>query len=204
MKPVELKSLFPVPMYLFQMDRKFMNIEKEFIEQQKNSLRDNTYNKTSINNYVLNDKKLTLLKSEIEGAIKRYCLEVLTISSEVYITQSWLNYTTKNESHHKHYHPNSFISGVLYIDAMENKDSINFCNRNFFPIKGKMMENSNFDNDYFKQYVSTGQLILFPSMLEHFVDLKTEENHTRISLAFNTFLKGIVGENENLTELNLK
>ena len=203
MKPVELKSLFPVPLYLFQLGRKFMNIEKEFIEQQKNSSRDNKYNKTSLDNYVLNNKKLSLLKSEIEMAIRVYCSEVLRTSSEVYITQSWLNYTTKHQSHHHHYHPNSFISGVLYVDVIDNKDSITFHNKNFSPIKGKMIEPNNFDVDYFKQTVTTGQLILFPSMLEHSVDLK-EEDHTRVSLSFNTFLKGNIGENESLTELNLK
>ncbi len=45
-------------------------------------------------------------------------------------------------------------------------------------------------------------LILFPSSLTHMVETK-EGNNTRISLAFNVFIKGIIGDNKNLTELIL-
>jgi hypothetical protein len=48
----------------------------------------------------------------------------------------------------------------------------------------------------------TGGLILFPSSLEHMVQCVTAENE-RISIAFNTFLKGAVGDNKELTELKL-
>ena len=43
---------------------------------------------------------------------------------------------------------------------------------------------------------------MFPSSLVHQVDLK-KGNNTRISLAFNTFYKGKLGINSELTELIL-
>ena len=46
-----------------------------------------------------------------------------------YITQSWLNYTRANQFHHRHEHPNSFVSGVLYINADKATDRINFYNK---------------------------------------------------------------------------
>jgi hypothetical protein len=42
------------------------------------------------------------------------------------LTQSWLNYTKPGQFHHKHAHPNSFISGVLYMKAARQRDKIYF------------------------------------------------------------------------------
>ena len=50
--------------------------------------------------------------------------------------------------------------------------------------------------------VETGQLVMFPSSTTHQVDTK-KGNNTRISLAFNTFYKGVIGSNYGLTELIL-
>jgi len=43
---------------------------------------------------------------------------------------------------------------------------------------------------------------LFPSNLTHMVETVQTED-TRISIAFNTFLEGVVGDNKTLTELLL-
>ena len=50
--------------------------------------------------------------------------------------------------------------------------------------------------------VELGQLVMFPSSTTHQVDIKKGTN-TRISLAFNTFYKGTIGSNSDLTELIL-
>jgi predicted 2-oxoglutarate/Fe(II)-dependent dioxygenase YbiX len=50
--------------------------------------------------------------------------------------------------------------------------------------------------------VKTGQLILFPSSTTHSVEVK-KGNNTRVSLAFNVFIKGTLGDNKDLTELFL-
>ena len=50
--------------------------------------------------------------------------------------------------------------------------------------------------------VETNQIILFPSSTTHSVGQK-KGNNTRLSLAFNVFIKGKIGSNFGLTELNL-
>ena len=50
--------------------------------------------------------------------------------------------------------------------------------------------------------VKTGMLVMFPSSTIHQVETKKGKN-TRISLAFNTFYKGMIGSNSALTELIL-
>ena len=49
--------------------------------------------------------------------------------------------------------------------------------------------------------VNEGDVIMFPSSLTHMV--QTVDGEERISIAFNTFLKGTVGDTNDLTELML-
>ena len=50
--------------------------------------------------------------------------------------------------------------------------------------------------------VFPGQLIMFPSYVEHSVS-KKEHPNSRMSLSFNVFVKGSIGEEMNLTKLDL-
>jgi hypothetical protein len=49
----------------------------------------------------------------------------------------------------------------------------------------------------------TGDLLLFPSYLAHMVEEISEEKEVRVSLSFNTFLKGQIGGNRGLKGLIL-
>jgi predicted 2-oxoglutarate/Fe(II)-dependent dioxygenase YbiX len=50
--------------------------------------------------------------------------------------------------------------------------------------------------------VETGDLILFPSNFTHEVP-QTKSNETRISIAFNTFIRGYIGDEQSSTALYL-
>ncbi len=49
----------------------------------------------------------------------------------------------------------------------------------------------------------TGEVILFSSGIQHFVEPNTS-NQPRYSIAFNTFIKGKLGEFRDVSELTLK
>jgi hypothetical protein len=68
------------------------------------------------------------LKNELDLKVKEYFDKIICPLNKVkpYITQSWLNYTKRNQYHHKHQHPNSLVSGVFYINADEKLDKIKF------------------------------------------------------------------------------
>jgi uncharacterized protein (TIGR02466 family) len=124
---------------------------------------------------------------------------------DCYITQSWFNYTNTGQYHHSHLHPNSFVSGVLYLNADMEKDTITFQNKynNYdfcFQIDGYPNE-FNSREVFFSNKVGT--VFIFPSSLHHSVNHTTSEQ-TRISLAFNTFLRGYIGDDRKLTGLHLK
>lgn len=199
---MQLAALFPTAVGMFQLDREFTKSELEFID--KLEKRPNMGNHTSVDNYIFNNKKLNKLHKFCLESVGEYIQNVVCpkYDIELYITQSWLNYTDSNQYHHKHAHPNSFISGVLYISADETCDKIHFYNEHYKQISVPTDNYNHFNSTSWWLSVKSGSLLIFPSNLTHSVE-HVQSTKTRISLSFNTFLKGTIGDNQSLTELIL-
>ncbi len=199
-----INSIFPTPIYISKLNRELTNKELSFIDKNKNDCDKNEGNITSNNNYILNEKPFVNLKKELYLKVQDYFDKVISPANNItpYITQSWLNYTETNQYHHKHAHPNSLVSGVFYINCHEKHDKIKFFNDKYSTIKPEVKDYNIWNSETWWFSVKTGDVILFPSSLTHMVETKQGEN-TRISLAFNVFIKGTVGNNKNLTELHL-
>ena len=207
MKEPIINNLFPTPVYMRNMDRRFTKQELKFVEDQKNYCTKNQGNNNTKDNYILNRKEFKNIKKFLDQCCKDYLEKIICPKNniELYITQSWLNYTEENQYHHQHAHPNSVVSGVLYFDSDKDKDMIKF----FSHVKYQQIRPEIEDDKYniwnsssWWFPVETGQLVMFPSSTTHQVDTK-KGNNTRVSLAFNTFYKGAVGSNYSLTELIL-
>ena len=200
----EISGVFPIPVFHTYLERKFTEEELTFAKNQINDANDNVGNNTSRNNYILEHKKMKDIKSFIEEGIQVYMDNIVCPGddTQVYITQSWINYNDENQYHHIHSHPNSYLSGVFYINADEHIDSINFNNQRYSTIE-PVIKNFNIWNSKDWWFpVKTGMLIMFPSSTTHNVFQKKDSN-LRISLAFNTFVKGNIGSNVRLNELKL-
>ena len=199
-----INGIFPVPVYISNLNRKLTNKELSFIDKTKLDVYKNEGNTTSKDNYILNHKTFKDLKIQLDLRVQDYFDKIICPSNKItpYITQSWLNYTKTNQYHHVHEHPNSIISGVFYINADKKTDKIKFFNKIYRNIQPEIKNYNLFNSTSWWFEVETCQLILFPSSLTHCVEVK-EGTNTRISLAFNTFIKGTVGNNKNLTELIL-
>ena len=207
MEKYTIHNLFPIPIYMTNMDRPFTKQELKFAEEQKKHCTKNEGNINTKDNYILNRKEFKNIKKFLDAACKDYLERIICPKNniELYITQSWLNYTEENQYHHQHAHPNSVVSGVLYFDSDKDKDMIKFFSRiGYKQIKPEIEDDKynlwNSDSWWFP--VETGKLVMFPSSTTHQVDTK-KGNNTRVSLAFNTFYKGVVGSNYSLTELIL-
>lgn len=201
----EIHSIFPTPIYFSKLDRKLTPSELKYVDKHKKDFYKNEGNITSKNNYILNEKFFTNIKKELNLKVKDYFEKVISSTNEItpYITQSWLNYTETNQYHHKHEHPNSLVSGVFYINCNEKFDKINFYKKdNYSTIKLETKEWNLWNCESWWFTVKTGDIIMFPSSLTHMVETKQGDN-TRISLAFNVFVKGLLGKNKNLNELIL-
>lgn len=195
-----IHNLFPTPVGLYALDRELSASELSFIKniEQHN----NVGNTTSNDRNVLDNKKLKKLRTFIEDKIAEYFKQVHDPKHDVQlkITQSWCNYTNPGQYHHKHAHPNSFISGVFYVNADKVKDRIFFYQDQYQQLKLPPNEWNVWNSESWWFEAGTGTLVLFPSGLTHMVP-NTESSETRISLSFNTFFEGQVGETEDLTGL---
>jgi uncharacterized protein (TIGR02466 family) len=195
---------FPIPILLQHLNRDFTEKENKFFEIKKKDINKNAGNTNSIDNYILENKEMKELKLNILDGVNNYFKSIVCPEKKIepYITQSWLNWTTKKEFHHKHAHPNSYISGVFYIDVDEKVDSINFYNEPYQTIivNNDPKKSNIFNTNIVNISVRKNLLVLFPSSLTHSVSIKDTEN-VRTSLAFNTFIKGTLGINYDLTEL---
>jgi len=200
-----IHGIFPTPIYISKLDRELTNKELSFIDKTKSDCNKNEGNITSNDNYILNHKEFKDLKEDLDLRVQDYFEKVISPTDAItpYITQSWLNYTETNQYHHKHEHPNSLVSGVFYINCDEQFDKIKFYKKDIYSvIKPEIKEWHLYNSETWWFSVKTGDIILFPSSLTHMVETKQGDN-TRISLAFNVFIKGTVGNNKNLTELTL-
>jgi uncharacterized protein (TIGR02466 family) len=199
-----INGIFPTPIYISTLNRELTSDELLFIDNTKLDLHKNEGNNTSNDNYILNHKAFKDLKADLDLKVQDYFQKVISPTDAVtpYITQSWLNYTETNQFHHKHAHPNSLVSGVFYINCDEQFDKIKFFKEDYKTIKPEIKDWNIWNSESWWFSVKTGDIILFPSSLTHMVETK-EGTNTRISLAFNIFVKGKIGVNKQLTELIL-
>ena len=200
---MNIHNLFPTPVAFFKLNRNLTKVELEFIKNQE--VYSNLGNTTSTDRKILKNKELVELREFIESAIAKYFKSIHFPKYDVslYLTQSWVNYTEKGQYHHKHAHPNSIISGVFYPQADRSVDKIHFYKEIYDRIKVATDDFNIYNSDSWWFEVGSGDLILFPSSFNHMVEPK-EGDETRISIAFNTFIKGDLGSEEGLSALHLE
>lgn len=202
MNNTRIMDLFPTPLYINHINDPLINQQKNYLLNLPKVL--NMGNLRSESGYIFEYPLFAELKKTINEHIKEYVNIVYPNSNlNVYITQSWANYTEPNEYHHKHSHPNSFISGVFYVNAIKNEDMIKFYKDlpPAFQINHK--QSNNYNSQDVAILVETGDLVLFPSNFQHNVPLTTSKE-TRISISFNTFIRGNIGDEDSSTALYLR
>ena len=197
-----INLLFPITVGCFKFDKPFTKTEMEFIDTLEK--KPNVLNKMSVENYILNEKPLQKLKAVLEEKLVEYFNAIHKPKDDVkiVITQSWANYTAKGQGHHSHRHPNSFISGVLYVKTNKNKDKIKFHSDRNSQIQIEPTEWNSFNSKTWVLDINEGELYLFPSDLVHEVPT-TEGDADRVSISFNTFLVGQLGDNHASTGLTI-
>lgn len=199
---MDILELFPTAVGVFEFGRDFTKRELQFIKKQPVNL--NVGNTVSVNKNLLDSKELGRLHKFIHKSLNVYLEKIINPkqNTSLRITQSWCNYSEKDQWHHKHTHPNSFLSGVLYIQGDKNVDKIFFHRKDLPSMRTPAKEWNPFNSETWWLEVYAGRLLIFPSSLEHSVE-KVTSNETRISLSFNTFPTGHFGDDEALTGLNL-
>jgi uncharacterized protein (TIGR02466 family) len=204
-----IDHLFPIPIGIYERTLKITDDELNFIKNLER--RSNKSNDTTVDSFILQNKKLNNLYKFFKQCLDEYLEQTIAPDQEqiqFYITQSWANYTKGGEYHQLHKHQNSIVSGVFYPQVEEN-DNITF--RNYDETAGTQLpllihpvSFNRYNSVTWKYPVKVGQLYLFPSALQHCVEtLPKDQETTRISLSFNTWCQGQLGDPTQLNALNL-
>jgi len=197
-------ALFPTPVMRSSIGRSFSDDERRFFERQQAATHPNALNVRSKDTQVLNAPAMHGLRTIVLDAINQFAWKTISANPrhEFYLTQSWLNYTHPGEAHHRHRHTNSLVSGVLYVNAKKDSDAIVFYRNDVNQLLVTEEGLNLYNAPSWTFPVATGDLVLFPSGVMHGVD-QISGQHTRVSLAFNAFVRGEVGTENSLNLLDL-
>lgn len=148
------------------------SLDRKFTREEKDMFVNYTQNIANIesNLGIAKSKSMTVLDIPELTDIKSFCLNSLnkyTTDADIYITESWLNFTMPSEEHQSHNHPNSLITGIFYVNASKLFHTI------VFPEIEETIS------------VGRGDLLIFPSHLLNYAP-KNHGNDLKMSLTFNT------------------
>lgn len=140
---------------------------------------------------VLNLEPFKKLSEEICAKVADYFYGVMGVTqqTEMYITESWVNKTEKGQSHHRHWHPNSIVSGVVTLAGDPTTGHLRFITSQYDMLEFELSSPNLYNSKSWSIPSEPGNIVLFPSNLEHLVE-EYQGDTPRITLSFNTFVRG--------------
>ena len=192
MSTVILELLFPMALYKAKVSHTF---SKEEVDKIKNGKYTEGNNRTysDFDFRFLDNPIFTKLKKELQVHVDNYAKDIFKYDSEIYITQSWLNFNPPGSSHTVHTHSNSVFSGVYYITLPKGAPFLTF----YSPIKHMFhfepTEYNSYNANVWTVALEETDVVIFPSTIQHEV-LTNNSSEDRICIAFNTFVRGYVGD----------
>ena len=164
---------------------------------------------------ILDRPEFKSMKDVVFSHVKKYERDVCGFKSSLSfkLTESWYKETVPGDDHLDHNHPNSMLSGVVYLNVPKGNTHHEGLNLIHVENRG-VFKHHDFRYDYtptkYNQIstfipVETGDIVLFPSYLYHFVSRNESENESRRIISFNTFIQGRMScENSYPNVLTLK
>ena len=185
----------------------------EYIENEikKYEFKRNSENFISTYNRLLDDPPFIDLKNFISNFVHRYTRKVFRTRQKIEMKQSWVNINNQGDSHPRHMHPNSYLSGVMFIKSALDSPSLLFENQ-FKPYSMYVNIYDGSDptlpqNEYYNCEIAAqgiepvpGRILLFPSPSPHFVP-RSDSKSERITLAFNTWPTRPFGKEGDVTQV---
>ena len=149
---------------------------------------------------ILDRPEFKPMKDIVFSHVEKYEKDVCGFKSSLSfkLTESLYRETVPGHNHPDHNHPNSMLSGVVYLNVPKGDESHEGINLIHIENRG-VFKNHEFRYDYtptkYNQIttfvpVETGDIVLFPSYLYHFVTHNESRNESRRVISFNTFIQG--------------
>ena len=200
----DVQPLFSEPIFRVDIGHAISPEQVDYIKRLK--MVQNQVNLISENLYIFEEPPLKSIKKAVEEALYTYARDVMGISQKLYVTQSWSLVNYPNVGMHGHSHSNSIVSGSLYYTDMPSPSSRMIFNRHtgyqqleLHPEKGRR---NLYNTPMGVVTPKKGEVILFSSRLTHLVETNTAAT-PRYSVAFNSFIKGKLGDYRDVSELVL-
>lgn len=200
----EVKPLFAEPFFRANIAHAISDEQISYIKKLK--MTKNQSNLISENLYIFEDPALKSINEAVHQALDVYASEVMGITQKLYVTQSWSLINHPNVGMHGHSHSNSIVSGSLYYCDMPT------------PVAGMVFDKHRtyqqlelvpeqdkrniFNTPLNLVTPDSGEVILFSSSLQHLVESNGSDK-PRYSIAFNSFIKGKLGNFRDVSELEL-
>ena len=121
--------------------------------------------------------------NRLENKINEYA-RVYGISDTLKLDNIWSNIQNSGSVLEEHSHPNSYISGSLYINVNDSC-SLTFHNPNPYLYFTNFIERTAFSFEWYKYPVKNCDLLLFPSWLRHGHHKHINQMNNRIIVSFN-------------------
>lgn len=205
---VNILPLFSTPICITNVQEQIVADANAYAHQLEYDRFNSNSGWVSKNKYVLNDVRLSTVKTAIEEQLQKYVYNELMVNPEIkfYITNSWVVKYDKGDWGRSHIHTNSLLSGVVYLQVDENSSHIWFERENnqqpLFPsaVNVEFTQWNIFNSKSWKIQPQKAQLLFFPSNVMHGVATNNSEE-SRYALAFNIFARGKFGSDEYALEL---
>lgn len=140
---------------------------------------------------------------EVNKFIINSCKSVLDITKVknkdgIIITGAWGNISGPGSNHHKHTHPNNYLSCVYYVSTSTGCNTINFYDprEQVGLIRPNVYEKTIDNAEDISLTVDSGDLVIFPHWLRHNVSANTSTVE-RVSIAYNIMFEDYV---ENMSK----
>ena len=200
----EIQALFAEPFFRANVADEITPDQIEYIKKLK-MVRNQT-NLISENLYIFEEPELASIKAVIQDALDYYAKEVLGIPQRLVVTQSWSLINEPGVGMHSHSHSNSVVSGSLYYCDIPQPSSKMVFERHSSYQQLQLLPDAERRNLYNTPVnvmePQAGEVFLFSSRLQHFVEANTS-NQPRYSIAFNSFVKGTLGNFRDVSELKI-
>ena len=198
--------LFPIPLFQFQIE------DDEFNERQLNLLKEQDFEMRTEGRVhtTLGDLHTKPRFAELNTML-RNCLEHMRETyryecKEFEVNSMWGNITYPGDSHHHHFHPNAFLSGVYTPGPINSPVMFRDPNMQLRQSAISVTNERGDNDDLFGLARSApqdkGSVFIFPWYLLHQV-AENPGPDPRYSIAFNVVPRGPIGSLETLTYLHL-
>ena len=205
MRDYYVEPIFSTPLYSSRIDTKD---ELEVLERLVYTAPDDHGLMITENFNVLNMPEMIALKRQIDGEVERFVRDYLRIdnSTKFNMIRSWGVAIPPNKDTKSHHHGNSVISGVVYLDALQNSGDIRF--EHLDKLFTRMFqfsygERNQCTADFWQKTPQIGSIFLFPSNIKHKV-MPNMTKTVRHSIAFDYWPSGEIGACNQRSSLKIR